>query len=143
MNDSGNVGQPCDGHVDTGRGLETSFDLTGLHRLRAAIAAHATQMGLSEERLASLLIVATELATNAIRHAGGSGWLRVFREDGQIVCQVGDDGPGIDEPGQAGLHPVPLTAQGGRGLWIVRRLSDHVTIDCEMPGTVVTVRFTL
>jgi anti-sigma regulatory factor (Ser/Thr protein kinase) len=118
--------------------LVSDFDASGLYAVRAAVAAHASELGMDEDRLQRLLVVATELATNAIRHGGANNQLRLWRSDGAIYCQVTDDGPGISDPDDAGIRPVPLNADSGRGLWIVRQLSDRVIITNDTPGTTVT-----
>lgn len=118
--------------------LRQEFDRHSLYALRAAVAAHAARLGLIEKRLDAITLIATELATNAVRHGGGSGQLQLWRSDGSVNLQVTDDGPGMDQPQEAGLRPVPLTTPGGRGLWIVRQISDHVDITADH-GTTVTV----
>jgi anti-sigma regulatory factor (Ser/Thr protein kinase) len=120
-------------------GLVTSFSLDGLYGLRAEVAAHASNLGLAESQLRHLLVVATELATNVVRHGGGSGKLRLWRDGDAIVCEVSDDGPGIAMPHQAGTKPVPLTYDGGRGLWLVRQFTDSMEIVNRRPGTTITV----
>jgi anti-sigma regulatory factor (Ser/Thr protein kinase) len=108
--------------------LDTPVDTDSLYTLRASIAAHASALGMSDSRVSLLLVVATELATNAIRHGGGTGRLRLWQEAGAIHCEVTDTGPGITEPEQSGTTFVPLNADVGRGLWIVRRLADRLEI---------------
>jgi anti-sigma regulatory factor (Ser/Thr protein kinase) len=140
ITDGPNVGAPVltPDHV----ALDQAFDLSGLYPLRAAVAAHATELGLHEQHISGLLIAATELATNAIRHGGGTGRLRMWRTDVTLHVQVSDDGPGITDPHLAGTRPVPLTAVGGRGLWIVRQLCDHLHI-ATMAGATITASFDL
>ncbi|GIM90031.1 ATP-binding protein [Paractinoplanes toevensis] len=118
--------------------LAQDFDRQGLYALRAAVAAHAAQLGLPDGRLNAITLIATGLATNAIRHGGGTGRLQMWRSDGAVHLQVTDDGPGMAQPDDAGLRPVPLSTPGGRGLWIVRQISDHVDITADH-GTTVTV----
>lgn len=120
-------------------GLITSFGLESLYSLRAEVAAHASHLGLPEPQLRHLLVVATELATNVVRHGGGTGKLRLWRSGDVIVCEVSDDGPGIAMPHQVGTKPVPLSTDGGRGLWLVRHFTDSVEIINRDPGTTVTV----
>jgi anti-sigma regulatory factor (Ser/Thr protein kinase) len=100
------------------------------------------RLGLPEQNISGLLIVATELATNAIRHGGGTGRLRLWRTDNTLHLQVSDDGPGITDPYLAGTRPVPLTAVGGRGLWIVRQLCDDLHV-ATTAGTTMTASFHL
>ncbi|MFC6016233.1 ATP-binding protein, partial [Plantactinospora solaniradicis] len=56
------------------------------------------------------------------------------------VCQVDDDGPGFPV-GQVS-DQSPLRA-GGRGLRLVRQLTDSLTITPRTPGTSVRVRLSL
>lgn len=124
-------------------GLDTAFDADDLYTLRAAVAAHAAEFGLTEPGLSRLLVVATELATNAIRHGGGRGRLRLWRQSGSIHCEVSDDGPGIADADTAGSQPAPLSQEGGRGLWVVRQFTDEFRITPGGAGTTVTVSITI
>ncbi|MGC9665275.1 ATP-binding protein [Planosporangium sp. 12N6] len=108
-------------------GVDQPFDADGLYALRATLAAHAVRLGLTEETAEHLLIVASELATNAIRHGGGAGRLRLWRTASTLYCQVSDHGPGIADPNAGGTPPA-RPDNGGHGLWICRRLCDDLTI---------------
>jgi len=130
-------------HKAVPEGLVTSFSLDNLYNLRAEVAAHASNLGLAEPQLRHLLVVATELATNVVRHGGGTGKLRLWRSGEAIVCEVSDDGPGIAMPHQVGTKPVPLNYDGGRGLWLVRHFTDSMEIVNRRPGTTVTVTMTI
>ncbi|MGY0236755.1 ATP-binding protein [Longispora urticae] len=114
--------------------LDQAFGVDGLHVLRAAVAAHAGALGLPEDRIGGLVVLASELATNAVRHGGGSGRLRLWRTGSALFCQVADPGRGIADPAGAGTRLVSRHAEGGRGLWIIRQLSDHLRIE----GSTVT-----
>ena len=115
-----------------------AVDVASFYTMRASVAAHASQWGLTEPQLNNLLVVATELTTNTVRHAGGAGTLRLWRDGNVIRCQAEDDGPGIVDPEHAGVGPVALTSNDGRGLWLVRQLSDELTITNRNPGCTVT-----
>jgi anti-sigma regulatory factor (Ser/Thr protein kinase) len=56
------------------------FDADGLYTLRAEVAAHASALGATGPQGETLVVVAGELATNAIRHGGGRGRLRLWRD---------------------------------------------------------------
>lgn len=107
--------------------VDLSFDLAGLHALRSTVAAHASQLGATETELDALVIIASELATNAIRHGGGAGRLRLWHDEDHLFVQITDEGPGIGHPSAGEALPSPDRV-GGRGLWIVRSLSDELLV---------------
>lgn len=117
--------------------LDVAVDASGLHALRSAVAAHAAGLGATGDDLYNLLIVASELATNAIRHGGGRGRLLLWRTGDLLYCQVRDQGPGMADPAAGRSPPDPHQA-GGRGLWITRRISQRLDVDSTGDGTVVT-----
>src|SRR5947208_3521014 len=91
-----------DGHS----ALDQLFDVESLYALRSAVAAHGADLGLTEQTLSDLVLIAHELATNAIRHGGvtaaSPGRLRLWATDGAVVCQVHDVGPGLADAAGAG-----------------------------------------
>jgi anti-sigma regulatory factor (Ser/Thr protein kinase) len=122
--------------------LDQTFNLDRLYALRSALVAHGSELGAAVPELDRLVLVASELATNAVRHGGGSGRLRLWRHGDALVCEVSDWGPGIADPA-TGTDPVDPGARGGRGLWICRQLADEVWIRDGSPGAVVTVSITV
>jgi anti-sigma regulatory factor (Ser/Thr protein kinase) len=119
--------------------LDQPFDAEGLYAVRAAVAAHADQLGIPDDQLVDLLIVAAELAANAIRHGGGGGRLRLWRDGVELHCQVSDHGAGIADV-TVGTTPPKPTDTRGRGLWICRQLSDTFIVQRgdQGSGAVVT-----
>lgn len=118
--------------------LDQAFDRQGLVALRAAVAAHGAGVGVPPGRVDDLVVLAHELASNAVRHGGGRGRLQLWRVDGFACCEVSDDGPGLADPEGIGRQRAPLAASDGRGLWIVRQLADEVRVRTGPGGTVVT-----
>jgi anti-sigma regulatory factor (Ser/Thr protein kinase) len=84
-----------------------------------------------------MVVVSHELATNAVRHGGGLGRLRLWITDGRLWCEVSDNGPGFRDPAVAGTTLPAANTPGGRGLWIARKMSD-LTITTTMGGTTIT-----
>jgi anti-sigma regulatory factor (Ser/Thr protein kinase) len=123
--------------------LDQPFDGSNLFALRSAVAAHASELGLTPHRVADLVLATQELAANAVRHGGAVGAaparLRLWREDNRLVCQVSDGGPGMADPDGAGRHRADIGASAGRGLWIVREIMDTVDIVTRADGVTVTV----
>ena len=68
----------------------------------------------------AILVVTSELITNAVRHGAGEVEFRVVVDEGTVRLEVLDDGHAkVKAPKQA---PSP-SALGGRGLLLVRALS--------------------
>ena len=129
--------------------LDQTFFADNLFALRNAVAAHGTSLGLSSTRVSDLVLLAHELASNAVRHGGATaavpGRLRLWAspDPPAVVCEVSDDGPGLVDAELRGRDPVATTAGNGRGLWIVRQIADVVEIVGGSDGTRITATFLL
>jgi anti-sigma regulatory factor (Ser/Thr protein kinase) len=108
-----------------------------LRDVRALVRRHAEAAGLPDTRRADLVLAATEVAANSIRHGGGHGRLRVWREPDALVCEMHDAGA-IDQP-LVGRLPPPGPQTGGYGLWLVNQLCDLVQLRTFPDGNVVRV----
>lgn len=90
-------------------------------------AVRAATAALPDELRGDLALVASELVTNGVRHAGlGAGEvvrLRLAVDDRCLRLEVADAGPGF-APARHPAAPPPGT-EGGRGLMIVDRLADR------------------
>ena len=98
----------------------------GLAAVRDRVTTCAARHGLEGARLRELLVAATEVAGNSVRHGGGSGTLRTWAEDGSFVCEFHDAGH-IGNALAGRVRPGPRQS-GGRGLWLVQQLCDLVQI---------------
>ena len=131
---------PAETGSTTGRGeppvLDQAFDGDSLYPLRAAVAAHGSQAGLSEGRTRDLVLAVHELAANAVRHGAGQGRLRLWATPEGVRCEVSDDGA---ESAEAALWHV----EPGHGLWLVRRIADGASVQSDPSGTVAAVNFRL
>ncbi|HEV2857244.1 MAG TPA: sensor histidine kinase [Solirubrobacterales bacterium] len=112
-----------------------SFGLTELSEVRRRVAAAGERAGLSPLEVADLLTATSELAANSVMHGGGTGTLRLWRENDSLLAEVEDDGR-IDEPLVGRLRPG-FAQEGGRGLWLANQLCDLVQIRSGERGTVV------
>ena len=129
----------ADGRIVRGTGVESlAFDAVSLHRVREAVTSRAASEGLGRAPTADLALAVHELATNSVRHGGGSGVLRVWARDGDVHCEVEDRGT-AGHP-VMGDEPPPNDASSGRGLWIVQQLCDRVDITSSPSGTIVRVQ---
>lgn len=113
------------------------FTAAPFDALRALVDAHATQAGLSAPRRDDVLLAVSELAANSLRHGGGWGELRVWPEQGGIVCEVRDEGV-LTDPLAGRRRPSPLETSG-RGLWLVNQLCDLAQVRSSASGTTVRV----
>jgi anti-sigma regulatory factor (Ser/Thr protein kinase) len=185
--------------------LACAFDLHSIAAVRHAILSRASGVGLGEPHLSDFILAVNEVTSNAVRHGGGKGRLRLWQTVVNLVCEVVDDGavpasstadlaasdPGASDPGprgpaadarapaeavpldgavppgldaglvveggspdvdsdarvaarserMSGHHRPPPAAEGGRGLWLARRLCDTVTITATAAGTRVVLAF--
>ena len=106
--------------------------------VRALVAHHAQEAGLSPERTADLVLAASEAATNSVLHGGGHGDFAVWREGTAVVGETRDTGH-IADP-MVGRRRPTLEALDGRGLWIVHQLCDLVEVRSTASSTVVRFR---
>ena len=100
--------------------LDQEFDSGTLYALRAAVQAHASQAGLSEDRVGEVVLAVHELAANAIAHGAGHGRLRMWDLAGALSCEIVDAGPAgpgsAPSPAGPALPPVLARRAGpGRG----------------------------
>jgi anti-sigma regulatory factor (Ser/Thr protein kinase) len=104
---------------------------------RRTVAQYARRVGLSEEQVEVLELAASELATNSIRHGGGSGTVAMWLEPDAVVIEFTDAGH-LADPLTGRLTP-PVEAPGGRGLYLVNQLCDLVQVRSSPRGTTVRV----
>jgi serine/threonine-protein kinase RsbW len=112
-------------------------DVTELRMVRAFVRARARALGLPADRADLLTLAVSELATNTLQHTRGGGQVRVWVDAGRLTCEVKDGGriPPMGRPMPAG------DAEGGRGLAIVERVCDEMTIMAGTGGSLVRLRF--
>jgi anti-sigma regulatory factor (Ser/Thr protein kinase) len=120
-----------------GRPPELGFGSGSLAELRQLVSRRAAAAGLDPVRVADLVLAVDELATNSLRHGGGRGTLRIWRDAGALVCEVRDAGH-IEDP-LVGRERPALDRDGGRGLWMVNQLCDLVQLRSFPTGAVVRV----
>lgn len=117
-----------------------AFGLRELSEVRRRVATAAERAGMDPHGVADLVIAASELAANSVIHGGGSGTLRLWRENGSLLAEVEDRGQ-IEEPLVGRLRPG-IAQEGGRGLWLANQLCDLVQIRSGAAGTTVRLHVT-
>ncbi|OUC98738.1 protein phosphatase [Streptomyces swartbergensis] len=93
-------------------------DPAAVSRSRAAVTGQLTAWGL-EELAFTTELVASELVTNAIRHATGPVRLRLLR-DRALICEVSDGSSTSPR-----LRRARTEDEGGRGLFLVAQLTER------------------
>jgi anti-sigma regulatory factor (Ser/Thr protein kinase) len=125
---------PADGGL-----LTRSFDAAAVRDLRHAVARCAARAGLAGSALDDFVLAVNELMTNAVRHGGGLGRLRLWIADGGLVCEVTDEGGGITDAWVDGRRRPAPHVPGGWGLWLARELSRTMTVVTGESGTAVRI----
>lgn len=118
---------------------EHGVDLGSLGAVRQFVDEQSRALGLAPESVDDFVLAANELATNVVRHGGGRGRVWVWCVDGVVFCQMTDRGPGMADTADAGEAPSAPTAMTGRGFWMIRRMTDRMSIETGPSGTTVTV----
>ncbi|MDA5146065.1 SpoIIE family protein phosphatase [Streptomyces sp. AD681] len=101
-------------------------------RARALVAALLRQWRTRDSTRDSVLLLVSELVTNAVRFAGGPITVRLIRAGPGLLCEVGDTGNGRPRLGRGGLLD-----DGGRGLHVVHRLTSRWGVRWTDTGKVV------
>jgi serine phosphatase RsbU (regulator of sigma subunit)/anti-sigma regulatory factor (Ser/Thr protein kinase) len=86
-------------------------------------------MDLDDSERDDLLLVASELCSNAVRHASGRPGalaMRAWADGDALVVEVEDDGAGMELSQR--LEDPDLDAETGRGIYVVRALTDSLTV---------------
>ncbi|SCG33998.1 Anti-sigma regulatory factor (Ser/Thr protein kinase) [Micromonospora halophytica] len=107
--------------------------------LRHSVTSCAHAAGLDGQRLDDFVLAVNELITNAVRHGGGQGWLRLWWRSGELVCEVADHGRGISAQRLGDRSRPAADTAGGWGLWLARELSDAMEVETSAAGTTVRI----
>jgi anti-sigma regulatory factor (Ser/Thr protein kinase) len=137
------IAQPFDHELaaPTAAVRDLPFGVGQLDAVRRAVAREGREHGLSRRRIADLILAVNEVATNSVRHGGGRGTLRVWRETDRLVFEVRDGGL-INKPLAGRQRPV-AGQEGGFGMWLVYQLCDLVQVRSFPEGSVVRIHMTI
>jgi anti-sigma regulatory factor (Ser/Thr protein kinase) len=106
--------------------VENAPTLAGLrHQLGAVLAALVPERDQRED----LHLAAAEIAANAFRHGVRPVSARVWADGDRVICVISDRGTSYTDPlsGFIPAHGMDLS-KGGMGLWLARKLWDHVDV---------------
>jgi anti-sigma regulatory factor (Ser/Thr protein kinase) len=107
-------------------------DLAGA---RKCVDRYGRLLGMSADRVADLMLVATELATNSLDHAGGACRLSFWYQSGHVVCEARDTGQWPDP--LAGRRPPAAAGAGPYGLFVVNAIADLLRTYTTPDGTTI------
>ncbi len=98
------------------------------HRLGAVLHVSVADPDLADD----LHLAVSEVAANAFRHGVPPVSARVWASEDHVICEIADRGSSFADP-LAGFQPAhgPDLGRGGMGLWLARKLFDHVDL---VPG---------
>ena len=119
--------------------------------LRSRLLSIAQRMGFSEIKRENMALVASEMVSNQIKHAGGKGMIQLWQQPGPTLDILAlDFGPGIPNLHEAQQDGYSTANTLGKGLGSIQRLSDEVFVYTQggsrgpvkrWSGTVVLARF--
>lgn len=112
-------------------------DAESAHRAKRAILWHLGDAIRDEAHLASIELVLGELIGNVARHSPGLAEVTLERQDSRTVLRVCDRGKPFDAKLSNG-SPADLLAESGRGLFIVRQMSQDLRVEHNGTGNVIT-----
>jgi anti-sigma regulatory factor (Ser/Thr protein kinase) len=114
---------------------------TNLSEVRGHAESQARMAGLDEDRVMDFVIAVSEVAGNTVRHARSPGSMEIWCDDGELICEIHDDGV-ITDP-MVGRRPPAADADGGHGLWLAHQICDKVELRSNESGTTVRLHMSL
>jgi anti-sigma regulatory factor (Ser/Thr protein kinase) len=114
------------------RSLPPTRDAT---EFRGVLSAELAAVGAPKAKVINMLVAASEVFANAVMHGDGPTALRAGLVDGWFVCEIEDQGPGLDDP-FAGYVPPESGEPGRRGLWVARQLVSRLELIPAEPGLI-------
>lgn len=104
--------------------------------VRRALARVARPLEFSEDDLGRASLVATELATNLVRHTKG-GEIIMRQQDDTLQIIAWDRGPGMQDMTRSMVDGFSTAGGTGTGLGAVQRMADTLELNSTSPGGTV------
>jgi anti-sigma regulatory factor (Ser/Thr protein kinase) len=117
--------------------LRGTYGPSDIPATRRTVAQFARRIGLPDDKVEVLELAASELATNSVRHAGGTGTVAMWTTPSAAVVEFSDPGQ-LTDPLTGRLMP-PLDEEGGRGVFLVNQLCDLVQLRSSERGTTIRI----
>ncbi|MEE2853773.1 MAG: SpoIIE family protein phosphatase [Actinomycetota bacterium] len=127
-------------HQQTPLRIESDATADQLVRIRHRLADWLHAGGVLEDQAADIVLVVNEACTNCVEHAyrgfaAGAMLLEVSLADGEVRTRITDYG--------SWKAPAAVPGNGGRGLPLMRMLSDSMELDTTETGTTADITFRL
>jgi anti-sigma regulatory factor (Ser/Thr protein kinase) len=113
---------------------------TDLAPVRRLVERHARGSTLSPDRVADLVLAASEVAANTLDHTTSGGMIQVWRDEEELLCQVHDQGT-ISDPLAGRVRRGPDGR--GHGLYLVNQVCDLVELRTSTAGTTIRLHMRL
>ena len=113
---------------------------TDLAPVRRLVERHARRASLAAERVADLVLAASEIAANTLSHTRSGGTFQVWHDEQEIFCQAHDQG-WIADPLAGCVRRGPDGR--GHGLFLVNHVCDLVEMRTGQAGTTVRMHMRL
>ena len=115
--------------VEAGAPLLAVDDARTLAGLRHQLGAVLDDLVPDRDQQEDLHLAASEIAANAFRHGVRPVAARIWGDGDRVVCVISDRGTSYSDPfsGFLPAHGLDLS-HGGMGLWLARKLWDHVDV---------------
>lgn len=121
--------------------IQIDVEVDSLDAIRHLVSRFSSECGLPLGKMTDLVLAVNEVTTNTLRHGGGSGVFRIWREPDSVVCEVIDSGT-IPDP-LVGRKKPKVGAEGGFGVWLVHQVCDLVQLRRFADQSVVRMRMTI
>jgi anti-sigma regulatory factor (Ser/Thr protein kinase) len=120
--------------------IESHATADKLAGIRRRLAGWLRSADVPDELAADIVLVISEACTNSVEHAYrghpvGTMLLEVEAVEGEVHARVVDWG--------SWKTPAESPGNGGRGLLLIRAISDSVELDCTRAGTTIDMNFRL
>lgn len=104
--------------------------------VRHTVATALRAAGVTGECVGEVEVAISEACTNVYRHAGhGASYeVAISIGDERLTMDVVDFGPGFGDPGAEPPTTAELEAEGGRGIALMRALTDRAVFDTITGG---------
>ncbi|MEV0565912.1 sensor histidine kinase [Dactylosporangium sp. NPDC050588] len=103
--------------------------------VRQFVADHAPRLGVANDRIDDYVLAINEIATNVLRHGGGTGEARMWATDRRVICEITDSGTATGN--FLGFLRAGPHSERGHGLWIARQICDLLEMRTGATGTTV------